>query len=404
MTAAIYPAGRERLERLASLHAPAWLEVNLDALRQNAASLRARAGVPLVPMVKADGYGLGAVAIARALGASFADRPVAADGPWGLGVARVAEAAALRDSGCTARLLCSTPLLPQEFSAAMALELTPTLHGAESIAEWIGGKGGAWHLAIDTGMSRAGVRWDRVSTLRSAVGALMAQHPPEGVLTHFHSADEGNRSRVLQEARFAESIEVLREFLTPQTLIHTDNSAAISARGASQATLVRPGIALYGAYAVANAAAQATGDGAERGEPAVLLQPVVSLRARIVDLRDVLPGETVGYGATWTAARPSRIATVPVGYADGYRRQLSNRGAVLVHGVRCPVVGRISMDMAMLDVTGVACAEADVVTMLGADGPDLLSVDEVARAGDLSPYELLTGLGQRLPRVYLGAS
>jgi alanine racemase len=127
------------------------------------------------------------------------------------------------------------------------------------------------------------------------------------------------------------------------------------------------------------------------------LRQVVHLRARVVDIRDVAPGETVSYGATWTASRPSRIATITAGYADGYRRHLSNRGEVLVGGVRCPVAGRVTMDMIMVDVTGVPCEVGDVATLLGADGTDCLSTEQVAAAAELSPYELLVGLALRVP-------
>jgi len=389
------------------MHPPrhhAWVHVDLEAVRYNAERLRARAGVPLVAMVKADAYGLGAPAVARALGATFTDSFADSGGDsggdsgsdsgngshsgeallWGLGVATIAEARALRDAGCTSRMLCCTPLLPDELGDALALELRPSLHTAADIETWAAMGGQAWHLSIDTGIARAGVRWDRVSELR----ATLQHHVPEGVFTHFYAAEQADGSRELQEMRFAEARATLADVLPRTLLVHLDNSAAIAARiegnGASDANLVRPGIALYGAC----------------DHVALALRQTVHLRARIVDLRDVHAGESVGYGATWSPTETRRIATVPVGYADGYRRHLSNRGEALVHRQRCPIVGRISMDMATLDVTDIECTIGDVVTLLGTDGGQTLTTDAVAQRAELSPYELLVGLRLRLPRIY----
>ncbi len=372
---------------LESMHA--WIEVDVASLRENAGRLHQRAGVPLVAMVKADAYGLGAVAVARALGATFSDENSAIartnDVPlWGLGIATIDEARQLRAAGCTSRILCCTPLLRAEFGDAIALSVTPALHVAHDIEQWGTLGGGAWHLAIDTGMARAGVRWDAVAPLRSAV----RQYAPEGVFTHFHSAEMPDGTRAQQESRFADARQSLADALPHTLLVHTDNSAAIAARGASDADLVRPGIALYGA----------------QEQPDLPLMQVVHLRARVVDIRDLQAGDGVGYGATFVAAQPRRIATVPVGYADGYRRHLSNRGEVLLNGVRCPVVGRVSMDMTTIDVSDVPCAVGDVVTLMGSSDGVTLTTDDVAARGELSPYELLTGLRMRLSRVYTHAS
>ncbi|MDF1503021.1 alanine racemase [Roseisolibacter sp. H3M3-2] len=348
----------------------AWLDVDLGALARNAAAVAARAGVPLLPMVKADGYGLGAPAVVRAL------EPLA---PWGYGVASAAEAAALRAAGATRRVMVLTPVLPTELPRARAVSLTPALHRAGDGRAWAALGGGAWHLAIDTGMARAGARWDALDdALLSAVGA----HPPEGAFTHFHSADTDDASRAEQEARFREAVSRLP---ARPPLLHAENSPGVErAGGASAWDLARPGVFLYGVSA-----------GGVLGA-----EPVAHLRARVVDLRDLRDGETVSYGATWTARGARRIATVPAGYADGYRRALSGVGRALLHGRPVPVAGRVTMDMTMLDVTGVPCAVGDVATLLGRDGAAVLTAAEVAAAGGLSPYELLTGLRGRVPRLY----
>jgi alanine racemase len=371
VTATIYPATDR-----------AWLDVDLDAVRHNVRQLRARAGVPLVVMVKANAYGVGAVMVSRALGVPFDRTPAASDAPWGLGIASLDEAAELREAGCRGRILCLTPLLAAELARAHALGVRPALQRESDIRTWAaagqGGEQRPYHLAIDTGMARAGVRWDQVEALYP----VLREYPPEGVFTHFHSADEDIDSRDEQEARFVDAMLALGDALPPGVLRHSDNSAGIASRTHhSPGALARPGIAVYGGMF----------------SELLGLQQVVHLRARVIDVRDVAVGETVSYGATWTAARPTRIATLSAGYADGYRRHLSNRGEVLIGGVRCPVAGRVTMDMTMVDVTGVPCAVGDVATLIGTDGAATLSTEQVAAVADLSPYELLVGLALRVP-------
>ena len=346
----------------------AWVEVDLGAIRRNAALLATR-GARLLPMVKADAYGLGAVPVARAL---------AALDPWGFGVATVDEGIELRDAGITHPIVIFTPLVPDDLGAAREARLTPTLGHAREIAAWRAAGGGAWHLAIDTGMSRAGVRWDAVDALYDALAAC----PPEGACTHYHSAQLDDGTLAEQAERFALALAALP---ARPALVHAENSAALARADRSPWTLARPGIFLYG-----------VGSGAP-----LRPEPVVRLRARVVDVRAVHAGESVSYDATWRADGDRRIATLAIGYADGYRRALSARGVALLHGVRVPVAGLVTMDMTMLDVTGVPCAPGDVATLVGSDGRAGLDVESVARAGALSPYELLTGLRGRLPRVYV---
>ena len=381
MTSSIYPPGlgQPAVPQPPAHSQRAWLEVDLGAIRRNAERLQRAARVPIVAMIKADAYGLGALAVARALqhmGSAL----------WGFGVSTLAEADELRTAGFDARILCCTPLLARELSYANRLGVIPALHRIDDINEWATLGGGAWHLSIDTGMSRAGIRWDDVSTLVSG----LRRHAPEGVFTHFHSAEISSDSRVGQEQRLRDALTVLRDSLPANVLVHSDNSAGIAARtcadSASPGALARPGIGLYGAFVAETLA----------------LEQVVHLRARVVDVRDVHAGETVGYGAGFTAAATCRIATVSAGHGDGYRRALSNRGEALLHARRVAVAGVVSMDMTMLDVTGVRCDVGDIVTLIGRDGSECLTTDAVALAGALSPYELLVGLRLRLPRVYSG--
>ena len=347
----------------------AWVEVDLGALCRNGAALAARAGVPLVPMVKADGYGIGGLRAALALDSL---------NPWGYGVATVTEGDELRRGGITRPIIVFTPILRTEIDALRRADLTPALGDPAVIESWVR-TGRPWQLQVDTGMSRAGMPWHQVGEHR----ALFERAAPQGVFTHFHSAELEDGSRDVQERRFAEALAAL-----PQrpAMVHCENGPAVERRSPSPWTVVRPGIFLYGV------------PGFEGG--AISPVPVASLRARIVELRTVADGETVSYDATWKAEGPRRIATVPVGYADGYRRGLSNRGTGLVGGVRIPVAGRVTMDMTMFDVTGTNAALGDLVTLLGEDAGDVITVGELAKASDISPYEILTGLRLRLPRLY----
>jgi alanine racemase len=348
----------------------AWVEIDLGALRRNGGAIARHAGVPILPMVKANAYGLGAVAVVRAL------EPL---DPWGFGVATPDEGRALRDAGVDRPILIFSPTLPADFPAARAARLTPVLGDPASIADWIASGGGDWHLDIDTGMARAGAAWDRVGELADLVAAL----PPDGACTHYQNGAD-RESVQLQRERFEIAVAMLPR--RPR-LLHAENGPAIEHLGAhSTLDLVRPGIFVYGV--------------SSGRSPAIVPDPVVSLRARVVEVRTVPDGAGVSYEATWRARGPRRIATLSIGYADGYRRALSNRGIVLVNGVRAIVAGLVTMDMTMVDVTAAACAPGDVATLIGDAPPDRLTVADVAATGELSPYELLTGLGPRLPRLY----
>jgi alanine racemase len=352
----------------------AWVEIDLGALTRNAGRMAAAARVPLLPVIKADAYGLGAVGVARALEAA---------GPWGYGVGTIEEGEELRAAGIARPVLVLTPILPETFDAARGADHRPALGDRAAIAAW-GPSGAPWHLSIDTGMNRAGVPWREIGTVRD----LVAQYPPEGAFTHFHSVLKDRASVELQARRFREA---LAQLPARPRLLHAESSAAVEHNaGASTWDLVRPGIFLYGV-------------GTAGG---LVPEPVVAVRARVVETRQIRDGDTVSYGATWPLAGshpedwPRRIATLPLGYADGYRRALGNRGWALLHGRRVPVAGAVTMDMTMLDVTDTPCAVGDVVTLIGRDGDDVITVQDAARSGHLSPYELLTELHSRLPRLY----
>ena len=356
--------------QIGSSAARAWVEIDLGAIQRNASLLASRSGVPVLPMVKADAYGLGAVPVVRAL-----ERV----SPWGFGVATVDEGVELRDVGVTRPIVVFTPVLTDDFEDAREARLRPMLSREAEILAW--GNGHPWHLGIDTGMGRAGRRWDDVASLHD----LLQSNPPEGAATHFHSAELNDGSMEVQEQRFNDS---LAQLPFRPAVLHAENGAAVARRERSSWTVIRPGVFLYGV---------GSGAGAR-----IFPESVIAIRARIVDLREVRPGESVSYDATFRASDTRTIATLPLGYADGVRRALSNRGSAIVKGRKVPIAGVVTMDMTMIDVTGIDCTIGDIVTIIGRDGHEEITVEDVADAGGLSPYEVLTGLRQRLERRYFG--
>ena len=352
--------------------ARAWVDIDLAALLANARTVAAASGTRLLPMVKANGYGLGGVSVARALEAVD---------PWGFGVATAEEGAALRAAGCRRPLLVATPLVPDAIEPALAADLRPSVGDLEALRAWMARSDRPFHLEIDTGMGRAGVRWNDRDRLAAVADELRNASGWEGVYTHFHSADSDPDSVRCQWERFQ---AVLAALPRRPALVHAANSAAALRDRACAGDLVRPGIFLYG------------GDAGS-----VAPRAVAALRARIVALRRVAAGETVSYGATWRASRDTTVATVGIGYADGLHRaaELPARPSRTVEhrGAEVPVVGRVTMDMTMIAVAGPA-AVGDVVTLFGG----VVSLDAHARAAGTISYELLTSLGTRLPRRYTG--
>jgi alanine racemase len=351
----------------------AWVEVDLGALVRNATALSERAGVPLIPMVKADAYGLGAEQVAHALEHLS---------PLAYGVATVEEGHELRNAGINRQIIVFTPLLPEEFEAVHLARLTPTLGSRIQIESWEK-YGSQYILSIDTGMSRSGVPWREVDGLSD----ILAKSPPSAVYTHFHSPQLDDGTMDEQLARFD---GVLEHLPSRPAVIHTDSSSAIVRHTSSTLSAVRPGIFMYGVGSGQTAALQP--------------EPVVYVKGRVVEIRRIEPGDTVSYDATWTARRPSLIATIPLGYADGYPRGASNAGSAIVRDRIVPIAGRVTMDMTMLDVTDAGAEIGDVVTVIGNPGPNGAPIDvaSVAAKARISPYELLTGLRNRIRRTYRG--
>jgi alanine racemase len=373
------------------LRSRAWVEVDLAALRRNLRRVVSAAGpgAAVVPMVKADAYGLGTGAVLRACRAELSP-----DELWGFGVAAASEGERLRALGWEGPVLVFAVVPPGEYPRAAAAGLTLALSEVDAVRRWAAareaGRPLAFHAEIDTGMGRAGFPWTEAARWgREVAEAAGDQLRWEGCFTHFHSADEPDLAPTdAQWSRFRGALAALPppEGGGPAPLVHAANSAAAIRRGGYGADLVRPGIFLYGGSA----------------GPDAVPEPVVAVRARLGLVREVPTGTTVGYGATYTSRRPERWGTLCIGYGDGLPRRLATAGGqALVHGRRVPIVGRISMDATVVDLTEVPGAKAgDAATLVGTDGGAHIALDEVAALCGTISYEILTGLGPRLPRVH----
>lgn len=345
----------------------AWVDVDLDALRANAQTVAARAGAPLLPMVKADGYGLGAVQVARALEGLD---------PWGFGVATTDEARTLREAGVRRPILVLSPLAPWMAAECLTHLARPAIGDIASLEAWLALGDAPFHIEVDTGMSRAGFRPQDPVALARLHQLLRNASGWEGIFTHFHSADTDPASAAAQWEMFQRVVTGLGR--RPR-LIHASSSAGVFAGRQFSGDLARPGIFLYGGRVAG-----------------VIPDPVARFQARVIAVRRVQPGDTASYGATWTAVRPTTLATIGAGYADGILRSLSNRGRVQIGEDVFPIAGRVTMDMTIVDVGDTPVAVGDVATIWGGR----VTLTEQAGIAGTNPYELLTALGRRVLRRY----
>jgi alanine racemase len=370
---------------------PTWAEVDLDALAWNFRAVRERVGpgVRVMGVVKADAYGHGAAECARRLEAEGAD--------W-FGVATPEEGLTLRRAGVTRPVLSFGGFWQGQAEACVSQGIVPVVYRLD-MAEAIGhaardaGVVADVHLKVDTGMGRLGVRYDEAAGFAERLLSLKNVRV-DGLMTHFAAADEPRRDCFTNEqlGRFQEAVAAFRARGFKPTYEHTANSAATFAHPETRGNMVRPGGVLYGLWR----------DVLPPLADAPPLKPVMSLRTHVTLLKQVHAGETLGYGCTYEAAREMTVATVPAGYADGYVRGLSNRGRVIVRGQYAPVVGRVSMDLTLLDVTGVEGVRVgDRVTLLGADGELLLPTEDLARTAGTLSYEITCGVSARVPRRHV---
>lgn len=354
-----------------------WAEIDLAAVRHNARVARERSGAALLAVVKANAYGHGMIEIARAL-RDEADL---------FGVANLHEATDLQESGIRQPILLLGPALPAERAAIDARGFIPSVSSVEEARAFAGNRSGI-NFVVDTGMGRMGCWQEEALTELEKVSQIpgLKLH---SVSTHLPVADEDEKFTRQELAEFAELVRQMRARVSAKFKVHALLSAGVLGFAGEAFEIVRAGLMLYGSSPLP--------------ERQALLQPVLSLKTHVVLRRDLPAGRTVSYGRTFTTPRPMRVATISVGYADGFPRSLAgNDAAVLIGGKRCPVLGRITMDLTMADVSAVPEVQlGDEVVLIGRQGEEeILAAEMAARAGTVA-WEIFTGIGSRVRRVYL---
>jgi alanine racemase len=368
---------------------PAWAEIDLDAVRANVAELaRLAAPAALLAVVKADGYGHGSVPVARAA--------LDAGATW-LGVALVEEGIELRDAGIDVPILVLSEPVPGAADAVVRARLTPAVYtpgGIESLAKAVAGSGAprlGVHLKVDTGMHRVGAAPEDAAALVARIEEL-DELELSGFWTHFAVADEPSDPYTAQQLQQFKAVLATSGAAPTRPLIHAANSAALLAHPDSRFDLVRTGIAIYGIPPAPILADRAP------------LQPALSLKTRVSHVKTLAAGERLSYGLRYELARPSRIATVPIGYADGVPRNLGAVGGqVLVHGARHPIAGTVTMDQLMVDVGDENVSVGDEVVLIGRQGTETVTAEEWAERMGTIGYEIVCAIGARVPRIYTGS-
>ena len=367
------------------LERPTRIEVDLDAFANNHAAIRSRVGVPVMGIVKANGYGHGLVQMAQALERQGVEQ---------IGVAFVEEGIALRTAGIRTPILVLGGIFGPQVSHYLDhdLEITVSsldkLRQVEAAAE-ARGQRAVVHLKIDTGMERIGVHsYSSAAFIEAAAASRWCEI--KGVYSHLACADDpASPMTNHQLERFLEACAHFERIGAPMPIRHLANSGGVLHFPETWLDMVRPGIILYGV--LPDPASQSTID----------LRPVLSLKSQVVYFKVIRDGATVSYGATWRAEHQTRIVTVPIGYGDGWPRALSSTGHVLIRGQQYPMVGRVCMDQFMVDIGLASAWNEDEVVLIGRQGDALITAEDVATRIGTIPYELLVGLNERIPRHYV---
>ena len=360
-----------------------WAEIDLGALRHNVAAVRAQvgSGVQVMAVVKANAYGHGIGPVVRALAGRVEM----------FGVANVREAVEVREHVADAPVFILGPALPEERAEIVARRFVPAISSVEearAYAALVGVEPLAVHLKIDTGMGRVGIWESEAVTATREILALRGLRIT-GLASHLPVADEDDAFTRGQLAHFHATVAQLRTLGLADAVVHVENSAGLIGFPAQAGDMVRPGLMLYGS--------------APCPEFQPRLRPVLTWKTRVTLLRTAPAGHGVSYGRTFKTTQPTRLATLAVGYADGYQRHLSNRGAqVLIRGQRCPVLGRVTMDQIVADVTALPAAEVgDEAVLIGRQGAEEIPAAELAEKAGTIAWEIFTGLGRRVERIYL---
>lgn len=363
--------------------------IHLEAVEENFRRMKAnlKEGVQMVAVIKTDAYGHGAVRIAKLV----EPYPYI----WGFAVAAVSEGLELRAAGITKPILILGYTFEEDYEAMIQNGIRPAVF-TERMAKAFDaaaariGKRAPIHIAVDTGMSRIGFADTAESILTVKKISGMGHLSIEGVFTHFARADETDKQAAMRQMhRFTDFCDAMEASGVHGFLRHCSNSAGILELPMANMDMVRAGITIYGIY---------PSDEVSREIP---LTPVMELKSHVVYIKMIEPGTAISYGGTFVAEHPMRIATIPVGYGDGYPRSLSNCGYVLIRGKKAPILGRVCMDQFMVDVTDIEAELLDEVTLLGRDGDAEITVDELGALSNRFPYEFVCDIGKRVPRVYL---
>ncbi|MEY8390043.1 alanine racemase [Lachnospiraceae bacterium 45-W7] len=373
------------------LYSRVYAEISLDAVLHNIEQMKRRLGegTSIMGVIKADGYGHGAVPIGREL------EPLSI--VWGFATATVEEAQVLRRNGLRKPVLVLGAAFEEQYESLAKEDIRTTVYSlrqAQELEQAAAAAGGqiTVHVKIDTGLSRLGFQVNQKAADEIAQISVMPHIVMEGMFTHFAKSDARDKTMARRQLeKFREMREMLSERKVNIPLLHSSNSAAIIDMPEANMSIVRAGISLYGLW-----------PSDEVQKENLDLKPVLSLKSRIVFLKELEPGRTISYGAAYKTTQRQRIATIPVGYGDGYPRSLSNKGYVLIHGKKAPICGRICMDQFMVDVTHIPEAkEKDVVTLVGRDGAEHISMEEMGELSGRFNYEFACDLGKRIPRVYI---
>lgn len=372
-----------------------YASIDLDAIMENLKNIGGSLteGTKMIAVVKADAYGHGAVPISRHL------EPEAC--VWGFAVSTAEEAEELRDGGIAKPVLILGHAFPEDYGTLVERDIRPTLFSLASAEELsrVAAQAGRTlpvHLAVDTGMSRIGFRDPRESLAEIAAISRLPNLRIEGIFTHFARADEEELEFTREQlAEFRVFLRLVGEAGIDIPMRHCNNSAGALWNREGDMEAVRPGIALYGVY-----------PSDETPNTGVELRPAMEIKSHISHVKELEAGVPVSYGGTYVTGRERTVvATIPVGYADGYPRSLSNKGSVLIRGMRARIIGRVCMDQFMADVTDIpGVGQGDDVTLLGRDGGESIPVEELSALSGRFPYEFLCCVGKRVPRVYSRAN
>ena len=370
------------------MHRPTWVEIDLGALRHNLLAIKKWVGpqINILGIVKADAYGHGDYEVSRVLLNNGAEM---------LGIAILEEGIQLRDKGIKEPLLLLGGLFEDQIEAVIHHDLIPTVYDVK-LAEALSKKATYFnkklkvHVYVDTGMGSIGVKYDKAVEFVKSVKNLNNLHI-EGIYTHCSSSDEKDSAFTnLQIKRFRDVLGALDTIKVCIPLRHMANSGAILGYPESYFNMVRPGLSLYGLYPSEDVLRD------------IGIRPVMSFKTRIIHIKDMDAGDVVGYGRAYTIAKPTRVATLPLGYGDGYNRLLSNQGKVIIRGKKAPIIARVCMDHCFADVTTIKeVSIGDEVVLYGSQGQETIPIESIAKQINTIPYEVTCNISKRVPRIYI---